>query len=330
MAHSRFDLILSLFLGGSILSCPSFLEVRSYPVLVSWRFDLILSLFLGGSISSCPCFLEVRSYPVLVSWRFDLILSLFLGGNVYFYEETPLYVYPGQCVNFAARSHFSFFNDTTGNLQVTWKKDTRVLNNTGKWLNITYARASDSAFYQVEVKNKRLDITEETLFWLNVQECRANEKEMPGSTTKCKTSCVEMCPAGWSYLASSNGNRCYKYFGEPKSWLAARDSCQNIGSQLAVAGNEQENSFIGSLVKSAEGSWIGLNDRISESTFLWNYEKTNSYSFTAWAANEPNNYNAKCNIENCVVTNSRTGQWADVICNSFYPFVCQRSTGGGM
>ena len=52
---------------------------------------------------------------------------------------------------------------------------------------------------------------------------------------------AELCPNNWHYLHSPDGNRCYQYFGEPKTWAAASDACQAINGQLATANNYEEN-----------------------------------------------------------------------------------------
>lgn len=82
-------------------------------------------------------------------------------------------------------------------------------------------------------------------------------------------------------------------------------------------------------MKSAAGGWIGLNDRKSESSFVWNYAKSSDLKYTSWATGEPNNYNAKCNIENCVMMSKASGKWSDVICNAFNSFVCEKSYTNG-
>ena len=61
---------------------------------------------------------------------------------------------------------------------------------------------------------------------------------------------------------------------------------------------------------------------------MWNSAKS-KIKFSSWAKHEPNNYNAKCNIENCVVMSKGNGKWSDVICNAFYPFVCESAKRNG-
>ena len=89
--------------------------------------------------------------------------------------------------------------------------------------------------------------------------------------------------------------------------------------------------FISSMLETATGAWIGLNDRESESRYMWNFQQSATQTFLPWGKGEPSNYNENCNIENCVAIKS-SGKWNDVICGSFYPYVCQvsRSSYNGM
>ena len=51
------------------------------------------------------------------------------------------------------------------------------------------------------------------------------------------------------------------------------------------------------MLQTAVGGWIGLNDRTSEGTFIWNFQSSSKPKFTTWGPEEPNNYNKGCNIE---------------------------------
>ena len=81
--------------------------------------------------------------------------------------------------------------------------------------------------------------------------------------------------------------------------------------------------FVGTLIQSSIGAWIGLNDRKSESRFIWNDGYSSPDKYRSWRDGEPNNYNAQCNIENCVIMSKGNGKWADSICNGYYRFVCE-------
>jgi len=78
------------------------------------------------------------------------------------------------------------------------------------------------------------------------------------------------------------------------------------------------------MLPTATGAWIGLNDRESESRYVWNFKQYTTQTYFTWGSGEPSNYNGNCNIENCVTMN-KNGKWNDVVCDSFNPFVCQVS-----
>lgn len=77
------------------------------------------------------------------------------------------------------------------------------------------------------------------------------------------------------------------------------------------------------MLKTGNGGWIGLNDRIEESKYVWNFNSQNTPSFWTWGKGEPNNYNRDCNIENCIVVKKGNGKWNDIICGAFNSFVCE-------
>eukprot|EP00794_Sanderia_malayensis_P017277 gene17277-19004_t len=268
----------------------------------------------------------MKFLPVVICWMLLSCKQPFIwvfGEKTYNFQELPITVKIGQCVNLTAKSYFSTITQISNEVEITWKKDTHQISNKKAWLYVDYTTTEDGAYYQSVIYNRKSNIREMTDFWVNVVDCQANEKESKSTAKKCTSSCKEVCPQGWAFLESSYGEKCFKYFPEPKTWPAAQDACQNIGSQLAKIESLQENNFIGALLQTGEGGWIGLNDRSSESNFIWNFDKQSTPKYLSWATTEPNNYNAKCNIENCVLMSKQTGKWSDVICNAFYPFVCE-------
>ena len=80
------------------------------------------------------------------------------------------------------------------------------------------------------------------------------------------------------------------------------------------------------MLETATGAWIGLNDRETESKYVWNFKQSSSQTYFTWGKDEPSNYNGNCNIENCVTMKKSNGYWNDVVCESFHPFVCEVST----
>ena len=87
--------------------------------------------------------------------------------------------------------------------------------------------------------------------------------------------------------------------------------------------------FVGNLIQTADGAWIGLNDKSQESVYVWNYNKFEKARYLAWDKSssinpEPNNYNGGCNIEKCVEMKAKNKKWNDVVCNAHYEYVCQK------
>ena len=77
-----------------------------------------------------------------------------------------------------------------------------------------------------------------------------------------------------------------------------------------------------SLLESGEGGWIGLNDRRTESEYIWNNNLDDEDYYFSWAENEPSNTNGKCNIENCVEMKYPNFKWNDMVCNGYNSYVC--------
>ena len=50
----------------------------------------------------------------------------------------------------------------------------------------------------------------------------------------------EKCEKGWKHFEG----KCFKYFGEIKSWLSARESCGSLNARLAVVDNEGKNKYV--------------------------------------------------------------------------------------
>jgi hypothetical protein len=81
--------------------------------------------------------------------------------------------------------------------------------------------------------------------------------------------------------------------------------------------------FVSSLLESGEGAWVGLNDRRTESDYIWNNDINDHASYFSWAEDEPSNTNEKCNIENCVEMEYPNLKWNDMVCNGYNSYVCE-------
>lgn len=89
--------------------------------------------------------------------------------------------------------------------------------------------------------------------------------------------------------------------------------------------------FVGGLLESGDGAWIGLNDRSKESRYLWNYNKFDTPRYFAWdetnpSNTEPNNFNGQCNVESCVEMKTTNKKWNDAVCIAHRNFVCERES----
>lgn len=90
-----------------------------------------------------------------------------------------------------------------------------------------------------------------------------------------------------------------------------------MGSNLVTVHNQEENVYIQHR-HNGEKSWIGLNDRSVEGSFVWTKKGTSNFRF--WAPNQPNNYTD----QDCVHTlGAKKGYtWNDVSCDSYFKFTC--------
>ena len=158
------------------------------------------------------------------------------------------------------------------------------------------------------------------------------------SSTHVET--VRNCPPLWTRFH----NHCYRFYGEPKSWIDAELHCRNMATcnaasvaHLVSIHNQDENSFVfdywqSSLVtgctssnsRSLNSVWIGLNDIDTEGSMVWS--DGSSQDFTKWRPNQPDD-NGNHN-EDCVHIKNQGGylfgdDWNDITCTTLMPFVCK-------
>lgn len=129
--------------------------------------------------------------------------------------------------------------------------------------------------------------------------------------------CAEICPPRWGYF---NGY-CYWTSSLCASWLNAELNCSVMGSNLVTVHNQEENVYVQHR-HNGERSWIGLNDRSVEGSYVWvNKEKS---SFRFWAPLQPNDWKN----EDCVHTlGAKHGYtWNDVPCDNCFNYTCFRGT----
>ena len=121
----------------------------------------------------------------------------------------------------------------------------------------------------------------------------------------------------------------FVYHSEGKTWDEARATCLREGGDLASIHSAAENAeAYAAIDKEAHaarqdgtdwpGTWIGLNDRASEGTWVWSDESPTD--FRNFQANEPN----QGSNENCAFFYAGfSNLWADVNCDQKIGFLCR-------
>ena len=124
---------------------------------------------------------------------------------------------------------------------------------------------------------------------------------------------TDICQPGWTYF----GGYCYFSSSACASWLTAESNRSAMNSHLVTVHNQEENVYIQHR-HNGDRSWLSLNDRSVEGTFVWTNKEISKFRF--WAPKQPNNWNN----EDCVHTlGARHGYtWNDVPCDNCFNFTC--------
>ncbi|CAH3179782.1 unnamed protein product, partial [Porites lobata] len=123
----------------------------------------------------------------------------------------------------------------------------------------------------------------------------------------------DICQPRWSFF----GGYCYFTSRACASWLTAESNCSTMSSNLVTVHNQEENVYIQHR-HNGERSWIGLNDRSVEGSFVWTNKEISKFRF--WAPQQPNDWKN----EDCVHTlGAKHGYtWNDVPCTNCYNYTC--------
>ncbi|XP_073250982.1 uncharacterized protein [Porites lutea] len=123
----------------------------------------------------------------------------------------------------------------------------------------------------------------------------------------------DICHPGWSYF----GGYCYFTSAACASWLTAEANCSTMSSNLVTVHNQEENVYIQHR-HNGDRSWIGLNDRSVEGSFVWTNKEISSFRF--WAPRQPNNWKNEDCVHTLGARHSYT--WNDVPCDNCYNYTC--------
>ena len=108
------------------------------------------------------------------------------------------------------------------------------------------------------------------------------------------------------------------------NWENARRDCHGYGGDLVSIASQSEMSFVYNKSSNVwtQHYWIGLNDRLNESLFVWSDGTPyNASVYSNWGPMEPNNQKG----EDCVEL-YRTG-WNDADCKREFGYICEKPKG---
>ena len=108
------------------------------------------------------------------------------------------------------------------------------------------------------------------------------------------------------------------------NWENARRDCLGYGADLVSIASQSEMNFVYSKSSKVwtQHYWIGLNDRLNESLFVWSDGTPyNASVYSNWHPMEPNNQKG----EDCVEL-YRTG-WNDANCRREFGYICEKPKG---
>ena len=127
------------------------------------------------------------------------------------------------------------------------------------------------------------------------------------------------CGEGFAY---QNGDICYSYMTDVKTWTDADTVCTLLGGYMAEVRTEEQNRYIeGILYERASGNnvWLGATDQVTEGSWYWATSDT-TLSFSYWGDGQPGSGRGG----NCLMFSDHDKHWADGDCGVKLPFICQR------
>ncbi|XP_073329239.1 C-type lectin domain family 4 member C-like [Pagrus major] len=148
------------------------------------------------------------------------------------------------------------------------------------------------------------------------------------------------CLPGWVEHAS----RCFLLSKDTKKWEKARSDCLNMGADMAVVLNADDQAFLTNMTfqfvqqhpeEQFHSAWIGLQDMVMENDFFWVTGQRIHPNVTYWISGEPNNIMASWDNsgagQDCVAivppTSTETqgwlNSWDDIICAGKRHYLCE-------
>lgn len=120
----------------------------------------------------------------------------------------------------------------------------------------------------------------------------------------------------------SFGGHDYLFCENAQSWTDASASCANLDSSLVTINDRAEENWLYHVINgiSTQKWWMGLNDRASEGSHVW--ESGQPVTYSNFYAGEPNNVG---NSEDCDQLNRfyPASGWNDEPCSLHFRYVCE-------
>ena len=123
------------------------------------------------------------------------------------------------------------------------------------------------------------------------------------------------CPAGWE----REGDRCYFFSEEEKTWFEAEEACIKRGGHLASVNNEQVHTY---LQGQEFRGWVGGTDLNTLSSGQWTWTDCSGWDFNSgWAPHQPRHVEEHC-LEYYYYDAADTYLWDNKACTRKKVFVC--------
>lgn len=121
------------------------------------------------------------------------------------------------------------------------------------------------------------------------------------------------CPGSYSMLLGQSGSSRYRVVSNTTDWLAAEAACEADGHHLAIPDDNNElTAFYTALV--AQNIWIGVTDRITETTYL--RVTGGAATFLDWAPGQPD-------TDDCAYIDGLTTKLTMQSCGSGRRYICE-------
>ncbi|XP_031180122.1 uncharacterized protein LOC116067724 [Sander lucioperca] len=157
----------------------------------------------------------------------------------------------------------------------------------------------------------------------------------------CKNDTLQCsrCMSGWTEHAS----RCFLLSKEIKKWEFGRRDCLDMGGDLAVVLNAEDQAFLTNMTfqyvrqnptVDFHSAWIGLQDLVKEGDHIWINGERIQKNVNYWIPGEPNNAIASWDKEqsgqDCVaiippkaIGKDWLKSWDDIVCGGERNYICE-------